>query len=210
MIVGPCCCLSRHERGVRPTPYLCAPLERDAEAVKPFLTLDGRVASSHYGIVRNLPGGTVTFLFTDVEGSTRLLQELGDGYAEASGGGALVVRGEAGIGKSTLLEAAALRTRERDETVVSATGIPSEARFAFAGLRELLLPFLETRDRLPRPQRRALGRGTRKSMELPRRRRDFDGRKRRSNRPSQPFAGLAPTRRPDLATVVASTDYTQR
>src|SRR5919197_673391 len=30
-----------------------------------------------------LPTGTVTFLFTDVEGSTRLLQELGDRYAEA-------------------------------------------------------------------------------------------------------------------------------
>jgi len=29
-----------------------------------------------------LPTGTVTFLFTDIEGSTRLLQELGDGYAE--------------------------------------------------------------------------------------------------------------------------------
>jgi len=29
-----------------------------------------------------LPTGTVTFLFTDVEGSTLLLQELGDGYAE--------------------------------------------------------------------------------------------------------------------------------
>jgi predicted ATPase len=29
-----------------------------------------------------LPIGTVTFLFTDIEGSTRLLQELGDGYAE--------------------------------------------------------------------------------------------------------------------------------
>ena len=28
-----------------------------------------------------LPTGTVTFLFTDIEGSTRLLQELGDGYA---------------------------------------------------------------------------------------------------------------------------------
>jgi predicted ATPase/class 3 adenylate cyclase len=27
-----------------------------------------------------LPTGTVTFLFTDIEGSTRLLQELGDGY----------------------------------------------------------------------------------------------------------------------------------
>ena len=29
----------------------------------------------------SLPEGTVTFLFTDIEGSTRLLQELGDGYA---------------------------------------------------------------------------------------------------------------------------------
>jgi class 3 adenylate cyclase len=29
-----------------------------------------------------LPGGTVTFLFTDIEGSTRLLQELGDRYAD--------------------------------------------------------------------------------------------------------------------------------
>ena len=33
---------------------------------------------------RNLPSGTVTFLFTDVEGSTKLLHGLGaDGYAEA-------------------------------------------------------------------------------------------------------------------------------
>ena len=30
----------------------------------------------------DLPGGTVTFLFTDVEGSTRLLSELGAQYAE--------------------------------------------------------------------------------------------------------------------------------
>jgi predicted ATPase/class 3 adenylate cyclase len=30
-----------------------------------------------------LPSGTVTFLFTDVEGSTRLLEQLGDGYAGA-------------------------------------------------------------------------------------------------------------------------------
>src|SRR6266702_8861 len=29
-----------------------------------------------------LPTGTVTFLFTDIEGSTKLLQELGDEYAE--------------------------------------------------------------------------------------------------------------------------------
>src|SRR6266576_1708389 len=29
-----------------------------------------------------LPGGTVTFLFTDIEGSTRLLQELGEDYGQ--------------------------------------------------------------------------------------------------------------------------------
>ena len=29
----------------------------------------------------NLPMGTVTLLFTDIEGSTRLLQQLGDDYA---------------------------------------------------------------------------------------------------------------------------------
>jgi class 3 adenylate cyclase len=33
---------------------------------------------------RDLPSGTVTFLFTDVEGSTKLLHELGPaGYAAA-------------------------------------------------------------------------------------------------------------------------------
>src|SRR6059058_1631836 len=33
--------------------------------------------------MRELPTGTVTFLFTDIEGSTKLLQELGDAYADA-------------------------------------------------------------------------------------------------------------------------------
>jgi class 3 adenylate cyclase len=35
-----------------------------------------------YGNGVAFPGGTVTFLFTDIEGSTRLLQELGDGYGQ--------------------------------------------------------------------------------------------------------------------------------
>src|SRR5215211_1822154 len=33
--------------------------------------------------VRELPTGTVTFLFSDIEGSTKLLEELGEGYADA-------------------------------------------------------------------------------------------------------------------------------
>jgi class 3 adenylate cyclase len=32
--------------------------------------------------MEDLPAGTVSLLFTDMEGSTRLLKELGDGYTE--------------------------------------------------------------------------------------------------------------------------------
>jgi predicted ATPase/class 3 adenylate cyclase len=39
-----------------------------------------------------LPTGTVTFLFTDIEGSTRLLQELSDGYAAVQDEHAAIVR----------------------------------------------------------------------------------------------------------------------
>ncbi len=42
--------------------------------------------------MRELPTGTVTLLFTDIEGSTRLLEELGDGYAEVLGEHRRVVR----------------------------------------------------------------------------------------------------------------------
>jgi class 3 adenylate cyclase len=33
--------------------------------------------------LRDLPSGIVTFLFTDIEGSTRLLRELGEAYITA-------------------------------------------------------------------------------------------------------------------------------
>ncbi|HEX3686294.1 MAG TPA: AAA family ATPase, partial [Gaiellaceae bacterium] len=86
--------------------------------------------------------------------------ELAQLYAVIDGigqrGGALVVRGEAGIGKSALLEAGSARAREREVTVVSTTGTEPEARLAFAGLHRLLMPFLDGLDRLPEPQRRAL------------------------------------------------------
>jgi len=32
-------------------------------------------------VTDELPGATITFLFTDIEGSTRLLKRLGDEYA---------------------------------------------------------------------------------------------------------------------------------
>ncbi|HEX2405170.1 MAG TPA: adenylate/guanylate cyclase domain-containing protein, partial [Acidimicrobiia bacterium] len=42
--------------------------------------------------MRDLPTGTVTFLFTDIEGSTRLLQRLGDRYREVVDGHGRILR----------------------------------------------------------------------------------------------------------------------
>jgi class 3 adenylate cyclase len=42
--------------------------------------------------MRRLPTGTVTLLFKDIEGSTRLLQELGDAYAGGLNTDAFCVR----------------------------------------------------------------------------------------------------------------------
>jgi class 3 adenylate cyclase len=42
--------------------------------------------------VRALPTGTVTLLFTDIEGSTKLLERLGDAYGDALAGHRHVLR----------------------------------------------------------------------------------------------------------------------
>jgi len=54
-----------------------------------------------YGNEVALPGGTVTFLFTDIEGSTRLLQELGDDYGQVLSDQRRILRGafEAAAGR---------------------------------------------------------------------------------------------------------------
>lgn len=82
------------------------------------------------------------------------LYALVDGIEEQ--GGALIVRGEAGIGKSALLAAARERALDQGVTAVSTTGVLSEAQLAFAGLHQLLLPLLGGLDLLPAPQRQAL------------------------------------------------------
>jgi len=87
-------------------------------------------------------------------------QELADLYALIDEieerGGAVVVRGEAGIGKTALLAATRERALDRGLTVVSTIGAVSESRLAFAGLHRLLLPMLGRLELLPEPQRRAL------------------------------------------------------
>jgi DNA-binding CsgD family transcriptional regulator len=66
----------------------------------------------------------------------------------------LVLRGEAGIGKTALLEY--VERRASDCEIARATGIESEMELAFAGLHQLCTPYLGHLDRLPPPQRDAL------------------------------------------------------
>src|SRR3954454_5678283 len=73
-----------------------------------------------------------------------------------SHGAAVIVRGEAGIGKSALLDAVALRGQLRGMAVLRATGVPSEADLPFAGLHQLLHARMADLGRLPVPQRIAL------------------------------------------------------
>ncbi|GAA4956653.1 DNA-binding CsgD family transcriptional regulator [Nonomuraea thailandensis] len=68
--------------------------------------------------------------------------------------GALVIRGEPGIGKTALLDYAA--GRADGIQVIRRSGVPSESELAYAGLHLLLRPALDRTDKLPPPQRRAL------------------------------------------------------
>src|SRR5512133_2280676 len=67
---------------------------------------------------------------------------------------ALVLRGEAGAGKTALLR----HVPEAAEgcTIVWATGVESEMELAFAGLHSLCAPMLGRLEQLPEPQRDAL------------------------------------------------------
>ena len=66
----------------------------------------------------------------------------------------LVVRGEPGVGKTTLLEYVAGRARGCQ--LARATGVQSEMELAFAGLHQLCAPMLGRAERLPFPQQDAL------------------------------------------------------
>jgi DNA-binding CsgD family transcriptional regulator len=66
----------------------------------------------------------------------------------------LVLRGEAGIGKTALLDY--LAQRAAGCRVMRASGAESEMELAFAGLHQLCAPMMDHLDRLPDPQRDAL------------------------------------------------------
>ncbi len=89
-------------------------------------------------------------------GRDRELRALGALLDAAREGrsGAVLLRGEAGIGKTALLEQAA--SAAGGFLVLRATGIESEAELAYATLHQLRRPLADRIDRLAEPQARAL------------------------------------------------------
>jgi predicted ATPase len=79
----------------------------------------------------------------------RLLKTATDGHA-----GSLVLRGEAGVGKTALLQAA--QERARGFRVLSTAGVEFEAELGFAGLHELVGPIIDLADVLPEPQAKGI------------------------------------------------------
>jgi hypothetical protein len=93
----------------------------------------------------------VQLIGRDREGAAidRLLAE-----ARGSRGGALVLRGEPGYGKSALLDYA--RGRGAGMRILRAVGVEPEAELPFAALHQLLQPTLARLDRIPEVQAGAL------------------------------------------------------
>ena len=89
---------------------------------------------------------------TEMETMQALLDRL-----EKGASGVLVLRGQAGIGKTALLREMVQRAVSAEMQVAQALGIQSEVEFDFAGLHQLLLPFAGGLEHLPGPQRLALG-----------------------------------------------------
>ncbi|MFK0150521.1 ATP-binding protein [Streptomyces sp. NPDC090499] len=68
-----------------------------------------------------------------------------------SSGGALLLSGEAGVGKTVLLDAAASYARDVGTQVVRAAGVEFESTVSFAGLHQVLHPLLAGLERLAEP-----------------------------------------------------------
>jgi DNA-binding CsgD family transcriptional regulator len=88
---------------------------------------------------------------TELIGRAREMRALFERIAAAkdAGGGALLVRGAAGIGKTSLLAAARAHAAGQGFQILATTGIQSESELPFSGLHPLLRPVLRDMERLP-------------------------------------------------------------
>ncbi|MFE6502780.1 ATP-binding protein [Kitasatospora sp. NPDC057738] len=83
-------------------------------------------------------------------------QRVLSGFVTAAEGRSLVLRGDAGVGRSTLLEHAAGLAADRNHRVIRACGAEAERELPFAGLHQLLHPLLVDLGRLDDVDRAAL------------------------------------------------------
>src|SRR6266851_2836234 len=88
------------------------------------------------------------------EHESAVLDGLVDGLRD--GGGAVVVRGEPGIGKSALLQRVRRRAEAQGVRPLITVGVESEAEFAFAGLHQLLRPVIGALAQVLESQRQTL------------------------------------------------------
>ncbi|HWH20548.1 MAG TPA: AAA family ATPase [Solirubrobacterales bacterium] len=96
-----------------------------------------------------MAGSTLRGRQAELEALQRVLEAARAGESRT-----LVLRGEAGSGKTALLEQ--LVDRAAGFRVAAATGIESEMELPFATLHQLCAPLLDRLDHLPPPQRAAL------------------------------------------------------
>ncbi|WP_239143472.1 ATP-binding protein [Actinoplanes philippinensis] len=71
-------------------------------------------------------------------------------------GGAVLITGETGVGKSTLVQAAAATARKAGFRVLTCTGVEGETQIGLAGLHELLRVIIDRAEILPPQHRDAL------------------------------------------------------
>ncbi|MDO8209315.1 AAA family ATPase [Conexibacter sp. CPCC 206217] len=93
-----------------------------------------------------------------LEGRTRETAWLGARLRSLREGDAFaaLLRGEAGVGKSALIDAALAGPDARGVRVLRARGYESDTAIPYAGLLELAAPLLDLRETLPQAQRRAI------------------------------------------------------
>jgi len=100
------------------------------------------------------PGRRMTEPLVGRDGELEFLRSFVDQAAVA--GGALLVWGDAGVGKTVLLDAAASLAKAAGTRVLRARGAEFEAEVSFAGLNQVLYPLFDGLPRLTAAHRRAL------------------------------------------------------
>ncbi|WP_433430437.1 AAA family ATPase [Nonomuraea sp. CA-141351] len=108
---------------------------------------------SRAGRTGERPGTATTALVGRSAEIAHLLDAIDAGRSESR---TMLLLGEAGTGKTALLEAAAAHAREIGSLVLTSRGCEAEVEQSFAALHQLLLPLLPETGDLPGHQREAL------------------------------------------------------